>query len=226
MALMLVGLNGAGNTTRMKLICGLYEPSEGEIYLNGRPVSEYDRNEYFGIFSAVFQDITELPVSIAENISGKPREDTDEEKLILCMKQADIYDKVMSLPVKENTYLVRSVYENAVELSGGQMQKLALARALYKDAPVLLLDEPTAALDPIAEQQMYLRYADFSRDKTSIFISHRLASTRFCDRIIMIENGSIIEEGTHTELMRYGGKYAELYELQSSYYNGEVKTDE
>ncbi len=135
--------------------------------------------------------------------------------------------QVMSLPEKENTRLVKSVYENATELSGGQTQKLALARALYKDAPILLLDEPTAALDPIAEQEMYLNYAEFSKGKSSVFISHRLASTRFCDRIIMIENGKVAEEGTHAELMEQGGKYAELFELQSSYYNDEeVQTNE
>ena len=123
---------------------------------------------------------------------------------------------------------IKALLGNApTELSGGQTQKLALARALYKGGSVLLLDEPTAALDPIAEQQMYLNYADFSKGKSSVFISHRLASTRFCDRIIMIENGAMIEEGTHSELMKYGGKYAELYELQSSYYNGEeVQTNE
>ncbi len=224
--LALVGLNGAGKTTLIKLMCGMYDPTEGEILLNGRPVSSFRREEYYSLFSAVFQDISELPVSIAENISGTVRENTDDEKLIKCLSQAGIYEKVMSLPEKENTRLVRSVHEDATELSGGEKQKFALARALYKDGPVLLLDEPTAALDPVAEQQMYQRYADFSEGKTCVFISHRLASTRFCDRIIMIEDGRIIEEGTHAQLMEQGGKYAELYELQSSYYNdGEVQTD-
>ena len=225
--LALVGLNGAGKTTLIKLMCGLYDPTEGEILLDGKPIGAYNRDEYFTMFSAVFQDISELPASIAENISGVSLEQTDMEKLTLCMEQAGIYDKVMSLPEKEETLLVRSVYEDAAELSGGQKQSYALARALYKNAPILILDEPTAALDPIAEQQMYLRYAGFTEGKTSIFISHRLASTRFCDRIIMIDSGRIIEEGTHAQLMEKGGKYAELYELQSSYYNeGEVKTDE
>lgn len=120
---------------------------------------------------------------------------------------------------------MKSVFENATELSGGQTQKLALARALYKDAPILLLDEPTAALDPIAEQEMYLKYADFTKGKSSVFISHRLASTRFCDRIIMIENGTLTETGTHAQLMAQGGKYAELFELQSSYYNDKGGAD-
>ncbi len=219
--LALVGLNGAGKTTLIKLMCGLYDPTEGEILLNGKPVNSYNRDEYFKIFSTVFQDICVLPVTIAENISGAETGRYDLEKVYSCMKKAGIYEKVMNLPEKENTKLVKSVFENATELSGGETQKLALARALYKDAPILLLDEPTAALDPIAEQKMYLNYADFSRGKSSVFISHRLASTRFCDRIFLIENGEIAECGSHSELMAQGGKYAELFELQSSYYNDE-----
>lgn len=217
--LALVGLNGAGKTTIIKLMCGLYDPTEGEILLNGKPVNAYNRDEYFTLFSAVFQDINELPVSIAENISGESYERTDQEKLTRCMKQAGLYEKIMSLPEKEKTHLVRSLYDDAIELSGGQKQKMALAKALYKDAPILLLDEPTAALDPIAEQEMYLNYANFSKGKASVFISHRLASTRFCDRIIMLENGGIAEIGTHSQLLKAGGKYAELFELQSSYYS-------
>lgn len=219
--LALVGLNGAGKTTLIKLMCGLYDPTEGEILLNGKPVNSYNRDEYFRLFGAVFQDISVLPVTIAENVSGAEAERIDMEKVYDCLKKSGIYEKVMSLPEKENTRLVKSVFENAVEFSGGETQKLALARALYKNAPVLLLDEPTAALDPIAEQKMYLNYADFSKGKSSVFISHRLASTRFCDRIILIENGGIAECGTHAELMSQNGKYAELFELQSSYYNDE-----
>ena len=225
--LALAGLNGAGKTTLIKLMSGLYDPTEGEIFLNGKPVNSYNRDEYFSLFGAVFQDISVLPVTVAENVAGADIDNIDMDRVYDCLKKAGIYDKVMSLPEKENTRLVKSVYENATEFSGGQTQKLAMARALYKNASVLLLDEPTAALDPIAEQEMYLNYADFSKGKSSVFISHRLASTRFCDRIIMIENGTIAEEGTHAELMEQGGKYAELFELQSSYYrHKEVHTDE
>ena len=225
--LALVGLNGAGKTTLIKLMCGLYDPTEGEILLNGKPVNSYNRDEYFTLFGAVFQDIALLAVTIAENIAGADVDNFDRERVYDCLKKSGLYDKVMSLPEKENTRLVKSVFENATELSGGQTQKLALARALYKDAPILLLDEPTAALDPIAEQEMYLKYADFTKGKSSVFISHRLASTRFCDRIIMIENGTLTETGTHAQLMAQGGKYAELFELQSSYYNDkEVQINE
>lgn len=225
--LALVGLNGAGKTTLIKLMSGLYDPTEGEILLNGKPVNSYNREEYFSLFGAVFQDISVLPVTVAENIAGADTQNINTEKVYDCLKKAGLYDKVMSLPEKENTRLVKSVFEDATELSGGQIQKLALARALYKNSSVLLLDEPTAALDPIAEQEMYLNYADFSKGRSSVFISHRLASTRFCDRIIMIENGSIIECGTHSQLMERDGKYAELFRLQSSYYNDkEVNTIE
>ena len=224
--LALVGLNGAGKTTLIKLMCGLYDPTEGEILLNGKPVNAYNRDEYFTLFSAVFQDISELPVSIAENISGESYERTDKEKLVRCMKQSGLYEKIMSLPDGDKTHLVRSLYDNAIELSGGQKQKMALAKALYKDAPILLLDEPTAALDPIAEQEMYMNYANFSQGKASVFISHRLASTRFCDRIILLENGEIAEIGTHSQLMEQGGKYAELFELQSSYYNDKAVSED
>ena len=217
--LAIVGLNGAGKTTLIKLMCGLYRPTEGEVLLNGVSVNDYNRDEYFRLFSTVFQDIDVLPVTVAENISGRTTEETDFPKLYDCMKKSGIYDKVMSLPKKENTRLVKTVYDDATDFSGGQMQKLALAKALYKNAPVLLLDEPTAALDPIAEQEMYLNYADFSKDKSSVFISHRLASTRFCDRIILIADGRIAEEGTHDRLMKAGGTYAELFAMQSSYYN-------
>lgn len=218
--LALVGLNGAGKTTVVKLMCGLYDPTEGEILLNGVPVNEYNREEYFTLFSAVFQDISIFSGTVEENVTGV--EECDREKFFRCMKNAGIYEKIESLQSKEKSHLVRGTYDDAIELSGGETQKLALAKALYKNAPMLILDEPTAALDPIAEQEMYLNYTKFAEGKSSVFISHRLASTRFCDRIILLADGKISECGTHSELMKLNGKYAELFNIQSSYYNEQL----
>ncbi len=218
--LALVGLNGAGKTTIVKLMCGLYDPTEGEILLNGVNIKEYNREEYFGFFSAVFQDSTLLAASIAENVTGQTVEKAERERMFECMKKAGIYEKVMSLEKKEETRFGRGVYPDATDFSGGEKQKLVLAKALYKDAPILLLDEPTAALDAIAEQEMYLNYVEFSKGKSSLFISHRLASTRFCDRIMLLEKGAVLECGSHEELMEQGGEYAKLFRIQSSYYEG------
>ncbi len=222
--LALVGLNGAGKTTVVKLMCGLYDPTEGEIFLNGTNVKEYNRKEYFRLFSAVFQDGMLLPASVAENVTGQVAGQIDRERMFSCMKKAGIYEKVMDLAQKEKTRFGRGVYDEAVDFSGGEKQKLALAKALYKDAPVLLLDEPTAALDAIAEQEMYLNYVGFSKGKSSLFISHRLASTRFCDRIMLLADGRVKECGSHEELMGLDGEYAKLFRIQSSYYN-EKKED-
>ncbi len=188
---------------------------KAKVLLNGVNVKEYNREAYFAMFSTVFQDLSFLPVTVAENITMQAKADMDMGRLTKCLQKAGIYEKIQSLPQGLDSRMIRSVFADAVEFSGGETQKLALARALYKGGAVLLLDEPTAALDPIAEQEMYLRYAEFSKEKSSVFISHRLASTRFCDRILLIENGGIAEEGTHAELMQLHGKYAELFDLQS-----------
>lgn len=214
----IVGANGAGKTTLIKLICGLYIPTEGTVSLNNNPVSMYNRDEYYTLFSAVFQDIHMLSASIAENISQAVPEQTDREKVLKCLKLTGLSEKTESLPDKENTLLVREVHADATEFSGGEKQKLAMARALYKDAPVIILDEPTAALDPIAENEIYRQYAELTEGKTSIYISHRLASTRFCDRILLIDGNVISEQGSHEELMALGGTYAKMFEVQASYY--------
>jgi ABC-type multidrug transport system fused ATPase/permease subunit len=187
----IVGKNGAGKTTLVKLISGLYRPSNGKITINGREIYEYNRDEYFSLISAVFQDIYLFPVSIAQNIALCEEKDIDERKFVETVRSAGLKGKLESLPEGENTLLLKGVLDGAVELSGGEKQKLALARALYKDGPLLILDEPTAALDPIAENEMYLKYNEFTKGRTSVFISHRLSSTRFCDRIFYIDEGKI-----------------------------------
>lgn len=214
----LVGLNGAGKTTLVKLLCGLYHPTQGKILVNGHEVKEYDREAYFQMISAVFQDVKLLPLSIAQNVASSSREDIDLDRVRKCLKLAGLWKKIDSLPEKEHTSLGRQITEHAIDLSGGERQKLWMARAFYKDAPLLILDEPTAALDPLAEQEVYEKYQEMSMGKTSLFISHRLSSTCFCDRIFLLERGQITEEGSHQALLEKGGAYAHLYEIQSQYY--------
>lgn len=222
----IVGSNGAGKTTLVKLICGLYDCSAGSIRLDGHEVGEFNRIEYFRLFSAVFQDVRVIPATIAQNVAMCSEELIDRNRVWSCLEKAGLSEKVKSLPQGLETYLVKSIYENALDLSGGETQKLVLARALYKDAPVLVLDEPTAALDPIAEDEIYRKYDEVTSDKTSIFISHRLASTRFCDRIIYMEDGAVAEMGTHEELMAKKGKYWNMFEVQSQYYREGERADE
>jgi len=212
-----VGLNGAGKTTLVKLLCGFYDPTLGRVLLNGTDIREFNRPEYYDLFTAVFQNYSVVEVSAAENISGEVR-DFDEAKIWEVIKEADLEEKFRSLPQGIYTHLGKQYFEDGIELSGGETQRLVLARALYKNAPVLLLDEPTAALDPIAEDRIYQKYSEMTKGRTSLFISHRLASTRFCDRILFMENGKIAEEGSHDALMRAGGKYKELFDVQSKYY--------
>ena len=216
-----VGENGAGKTTLVKILCGLYSASSGTVLINGEDTSTYNRDEYYKLFSVVFQDVRVMPVSIASNVSMKTDEHTDVKQVVECLKMAGIYESILKLPDGINTKLVKSVNEDAVELSGGELQKLILARAICKDTPYIILDEPTAALDPIAENEMYLRYNELTKGRTAIYISHRLSSTRFCDRIIYLENGQIIEEGTHDVLMAMNGRYAEMFSVQSKYYKQE-----
>lgn len=218
----IVGVNGAGKSTLVKLICGLFIPNEGQILINGIDSRLFNRDEYYQLFSTLFQDCALLPATVAKNIALCEENKIDCDRLRECMSLAGILDKVESLPQKENTLLVREVHEGAVSLSGGELQRLLLARALYKDAPIIILDEPTAALDPIAENDMYLKYSELTKDKTAIYISHRLSSTRFCDRIILLDDAKIAEMGTHEELLALGGKYAEMFETQSRYYREEA----
>lgn len=215
--LAIVGLNGAGKTTLVKLVCGFLDPTEGRVLLNGEDIRQYDRRTYYDLFQAVFQNFSVLEASVAENVAQQV-EGIDTDRVWECLEQAGLTEKIRSLPQGLDTKIGRRVYEDGVELSGGQLQRLMLARALYKDGPILLLDEPTAALDPISENDIYRRYHEMTEGKTSLFISHRLASTRFCDRILFMEHGRIAEEGTHEALLARGGGYAKLFEVQSQYY--------
>ena len=215
--LAIVGANGAGKTTLVKLICGLYFPTEGEILVNGVPTTEYNIEDYYTMFSAVFQDIYLLPLQIRQFIASH-YEDIDDENVKASLIRAGLGDKIGSLPNGTKSMMMKGIFDDSVDFSGGERQKLMLARALYKDAPFVILDEPTAALDPIAENEIYLKYDELTGNKTSVYISHRLASTRFCDRIFFVENGDITEIGSHDELMKLNGKYAYMYDVQSHYY--------
>lgn len=213
----LVGLNGAGKTTFVKLLCGFYDPDEGRVLLNGIDIREFNRQEYYDLFSAVFQEMSMLDLTVAEHVA-QTAVNIDMDKVTDCLEKAGLTAKVESLPLGLQTHVGKIAFLEGVEFSGGEMQRLMLARALYKDGPVLVLDEPTAALDPIAENDIYMKYNEMTKGKTSLFISHRLASTRFCDRILFLQDGVIAEEGTHEELLALDGEYAKLFHVQARYY--------
>ncbi len=211
-----VGKNGAGKTTLIKLLCGLYSPTDGKILLNGKDTAEITKTSYFDMFSAIFQDYYFLPMTIKQNITASI--ECNEEKFALALKQADMYDKVYSLPNGADTLMDWNVYKDAIDFSGGEKQKLLLAKAIYKDAPILILDEPTAALDPIAENEVYTRFNSFVENKTAIYISHRLSSCVFCSRIAVFDNARLLQTGTHSQLLSESGMYAELWNAQAKYY--------
>ena len=200
------------------LMCGLLLPDEGEILIDGHPLGEYNRDEIYTLFSIVPQNYTILPTTIAENVAFRDRSEIDEARLLFCLEKAGIADKIRSLPKGIDSMMDKQYDADAVNFSGGELQKLLLARAIYRDAGVLILDEPTAALDAIAEDRMYQSYRELTSRTTSVFISHRLASTRFCDRIYLLDGAQLAESGTHEELMALGGRYRELFDIQSKYY--------
>ncbi len=219
----LVGLNGAGKTTLVRLICGLLLPDAGEVLLDGHALFEYNRDELYSMFGLIPQEYNLLPVSLEKNIACTVDEgDIDRDRLARAVELSGFKDKADSLKMGLKTPLDRTVNDDAVELSGGEKQRLLLARLIYKDPLCMILDEPTAALDPIAEDRMYRRYNEISKNSTSVFISHRLASTRFCDRIFLLDGANFAEVGTHDELMAKGGKYRELFDVQAKYYQEEV----
>lgn len=215
--LAVVGRNGSGKTTFIKLMCRLYDVTDGEILINGINIKEYSKESIIKLYSVVFQDFKIFSTTIAQNISTN--EEYDKERLYNALAKANIKDRVLAMENKESTYLYKDLDKSGVEISGGEAQKLALARALYKDSPVVILDEPTAALDPVAENEIYNRFNSFVNNKTAIYISHRLSSCAFCNRIAVFDKSQLVETGTHQELLNANGKYSELWNAQAKYYN-------
>lgn len=216
--LAVVGLNGAGKTTFIKLLLRLYDPTKGEIFLNGVNIKEYSKTSYYRLFSPVFQDVNLFAFPLAENVSMKAPENTDRKRSEKCLIDAGLEEKIRELPQGIDTEILKVIYDDGTDLSGGEKQKLALARALYKDAPVVILDEPTAALDALAESRLYSDFDKLIGGKTAVYISHRLSSTQFCSRIAMFQDGGLAECGTHRELLERGGAYAEMFHIQAQYY--------
>ena len=215
-----VGANGAGKTTFVKLLCRLYEPTEGEILLNNVDIRKYTYEEYLKLFSFVFQDFKLFAFSLGQNIAAST--DYNSEKAVECMKKVAFYDRFENMPEGLDTCLYKELSEKGIEISGGEAQKIALARALYKDAPIIVLDEPTSALDPKAEEAVYGDFDSIVKDKTAIYISHRLSSCKFCDEITVFDAGRIVQKGTHAELVsQKEGKYFELWNAQAKYYQSE-----
>lgn len=214
--LAVVGRNGSGKTTFIKLMCRLYDVTDGEILINGINIKEYSKESIISLYSVVFQDFKIFSTTLAQNISTN--EEYDKERLYDALDKANIKDRVLKMENKECTYLYKDLDKAGVEISGGEAQKLALARALYKDSPIVILDEPTAALDPIAEHEIYNRFNSFVENKTAIYISHRLSSCVFCDKIAVFDKSKLVESGTHQELLTAGEKYFELWNAQAKYY--------
>lgn len=215
--LAIVGENGSGKTTFIKLLCRLYDPQEGEILLNGIDIRKYRYDDYMGVFSIVFQDFQLISQSLGSNVAGSV--DYDAQRVKNALTDAGFGPRLESLPKGLDTQLYKDYGEDGIEVSGGEAQKIAIARALYKDAPFIILDEPTAALDPMAEAEIYAKFNEISGDKTAIYISHRLSSCKFCDEILVFHQGAIVQQGTHEALLsRKDGKYAQLWNAQAQYY--------
>lgn len=215
--LAVVGMNGSGKTTFIKLLCRLYDPTEGEILLNGINIRKYRYDDYMKIFSVVFQDFQLLALPLGQNVAAS--QTYDAARVLDCLNKAGFGEKLAKMPHGLDTYLYKSVDTEGVDVSGGEAQKIAIARALYKDSPFIILDEPTAALDPIAEAEIYSKFDEIAGDKTAVYISHRLSSCKFCDEIAVFDSGSVIQQGTHSDLLAdESGKYFELWNAQAQYY--------
>ncbi len=215
--LAVVGINGAGKTTLVKLMMGLFDVTEGEIRINGIPVGEFDKKALYSMFSPVFQDVNILAFTVRENVAGRLK-DIDDKRVAAVLEQVGLTDVVNALPGKTDQMMLKVIEEDGAMLSGGQNQKLAIARALYKDANMVVMDEPTAALDPLAEADIYENFSGLVKGKTAVYISHRLASTRFCDHIALFDQEGLKEYGTHEELMERQGSYYEMFTIQGKYY--------
>lgn len=213
----LVGDNGAGKTTFVKLLLGLLEPIKGSIYINGKNLKEYNLMEYWKRMGVVFQDYKVLDFTIWENIV-LGNEKGNREQIVTALQQSGLWEKVEKYDAKENTYIGKEYYENGIELSGGEKQKVAIAQLQYKNAPMMILDEPTANLSPMEEYRIFQQFHDMSEGKTVVFISHRMSSCRLCDRVIVLKNGTVCEQGSHEELMRKNGIYADMFQTQAQYY--------
>ena len=216
--LAVVGLNGAGKSTFIKLLLRLYEPTEGEILLNGVNVKDYNRHDYYQVFAPVFQTVELFAFPLAENISMQAPDETDAKKAEECLQAAGLKEKLEALPKGVKTEVLKVIYDDGVDFSGGEKQKIALARALYKDAPVVVLDEPTAALDAVAESRLYEDFDKLIGGKTAVYISHRLSSTQFCNHVAMFSGGEMVEYGTHKSLLEQDGEYAKMFRIQAQYY--------
>lgn len=214
--LAVVGENGSGKSTFIKLLCRLYDPTEGEILLNGIDIRKYRYTDYIALFSVVFQDFHLLALPLGQNVAGRTQ--YDRELVTRCLTQAGVMDRVEKMPQGLDTYLYKNLEKKGVEVSGGEAQKIAIARALYKDAPFIILDEPTAALDPIAEAEVYSKFDQIAGDKTAVYISHRLSSCKFCDDIVVFDHGHIVQQGNHQQLVEAEGVYAQLWQAQAQYY--------
>lgn len=220
--LAIVGLNGAGKTTLMKLCCGLLDPTGGQVLLNGEDIRDFNRRDYYRLFSTVFQDFSVFDTTFADNVTQVP-ESPDTAGMEDAVKRAGLWEKYQSLPQGGATHIGQGIYEDGLLLSGRELQRLMLARALYKDAPFVVLDEPTAALDPVAEMEVYENFDKIVGDKTAVYISHRLSSCRFCDDIAVFDHGHIVQQGSHDALVEAPGKYQELWHAQAQYYAKQEK---
>ena len=215
--LAVIGENGSGKTTFIKLLCRLYDPQEGEILLNGINIRKYRYDDYMALFSVVFQDFWLLPETLGENVAGTA--EYDRSRAEQCLKEAGFEERLQKMPKGLDTHLYKTFDKDGVEVSGGEAQKIAIARALYHDKPFIVLDEPTAALDPVAEAEIYSKFNEIAGDKTAVYISHRLSSCKFCDEIAVFDKGQVVQKGSHEELLKdEEGKYHALWNAQAQYY--------